>query len=212
MSAWRSTPATWWDLQATFRHEAPDADRTPFPATLVELDGRRLATGKDFGTDGAPRGRTPRCCCSTRRPPTRCAAVSADRPVPVRSVEAQALHPPPVPAVHDLDAAAGGRPQAAVRPPRRRCRPPSASTRTATSPTCAPTRTTLSDTALSAARSADRRAVRRRLPARRAPPLPEQGEERPGGPRGDPPRRRRVPHPRRALRRASTRPSSGSTS
>jgi len=43
---------SWWDLQATFRHEAADKDPTAFPATLVELDGRRLATGKDFDSTG----------------------------------------------------------------------------------------------------------------------------------------------------------------
>jgi DNA topoisomerase-1 len=44
--------ASWWDLQATFRHADAQRDQTPFPATLVELAGARLATGKDFGPDG----------------------------------------------------------------------------------------------------------------------------------------------------------------
>jgi hypothetical protein len=39
------------------------------------------------------------------------------------------------------------------------------------------------------------RAVRRRVPPRRAARLPQQGEERAGGARGDPPRRRPHPHP-----------------
>jgi len=43
---------SWWDLQATFRHADGERDQTPFPATLVELAGRRLATGRDFGDDG----------------------------------------------------------------------------------------------------------------------------------------------------------------
>ena len=74
---------------------------------------------------------------------------------------------------------------------------PSACTRTATSPTCGPTA---------------RRCRRRRSPppaARRAelygadyvPDQPrrydEEGQERPGGPRGHPPRRRQLPHARR---------------
>jgi DNA topoisomerase I len=41
--------ASYWDLEATFR--APAEDRT-FTANLVELDARRLATGRDFGSDG----------------------------------------------------------------------------------------------------------------------------------------------------------------
>lgn len=44
--------ATWWDLAAELHHASPEADGARFPATLVELDGRRLATGKDFGSDG----------------------------------------------------------------------------------------------------------------------------------------------------------------
>ena len=57
--------------------------------------------------------------------------------------------------------------------------------------------TTLSDTALDAARAPDPGEVRQGLPARRAPHLRQQGQERPGGPRGHPPRGRLVPHPRR---------------
>ena len=37
--------ATWWDLEATFDPES-------FQARLVSLDGKRLAQGRDFGTDG----------------------------------------------------------------------------------------------------------------------------------------------------------------
>jgi DNA topoisomerase-1 len=49
----RFTSATWWDLQATFHHADAAKDQTPFPATLVEVDGARLASGRDFGPDGA---------------------------------------------------------------------------------------------------------------------------------------------------------------
>jgi DNA topoisomerase-1 len=49
----RFRAAGYWDLEGTFDGPRPD-DRgvTAFPATLVSLDGRRLATGKDFGEDG----------------------------------------------------------------------------------------------------------------------------------------------------------------
>jgi DNA topoisomerase-1 len=38
-------PASWWDIEATF-------DPDSFQAKLVSIDGRRLAQGRDFGTDG----------------------------------------------------------------------------------------------------------------------------------------------------------------
>ena len=41
--------AEWWDLLATF-------DPDGFEARLVSLDGQRVATGRDFGPDGALRG------------------------------------------------------------------------------------------------------------------------------------------------------------
>ena len=53
--------------------------------------------------------------------------------------------------------------------------------------------TTLSESALTAARRAGRRALRRRLDPGAAAPVHAQGQERPGGARGDPPRRRLLP-------------------
>src|SRR5438477_10856516 len=41
--------AGYWDLEGNFAKRGSDAS---FAATLVALDGRRLATGKDFGEDG----------------------------------------------------------------------------------------------------------------------------------------------------------------
>ena len=57
--------------------------------------------------------------------------------------------------------------------------------------------TTLSESALTAARAQAAAAVRRRVRPGGAAPLRAQGEERAGGTRGDPARRRRVPHARR---------------
>ncbi|MFN7150886.1 MAG: type I DNA topoisomerase, partial [Microthrixaceae bacterium] len=45
--------ASWWDLSATLRHADTEQDQTTFTATITELAGQRLATGKDFGQDGA---------------------------------------------------------------------------------------------------------------------------------------------------------------
>jgi DNA topoisomerase-1 len=83
--------ATWWDLQATLHHAEAAKDQTAFPATLVELDGQRLATGKDFGDDGrlTPSARD---AAVTLLDSDSAAAVRdglADRPLQVRSVEAK---------------------------------------------------------------------------------------------------------------------------
>ena len=78
--------ATWWDLQATFHHADSSKDQTRFPATLVELAGQRLATGKDFGADGAlARGSDVVLLDEAAAAQVRDALT--DRPVSVRSVE-----------------------------------------------------------------------------------------------------------------------------
>jgi DNA topoisomerase I len=52
-------PAQYWDLEAEFAKQLADssdadpADTTSFPATLVSVDGRRVAQGRDFGSTGA---------------------------------------------------------------------------------------------------------------------------------------------------------------
>jgi DNA topoisomerase-1 len=49
--------ASYWDLVATLDTAAAangSAARTTFDARLVEVDGRRVATGRDFGRDGKP--------------------------------------------------------------------------------------------------------------------------------------------------------------
>ena len=43
--------ASYWGLTATL-HVADGADSTPFDATLLTVDGTRVAAGKDFGSDG----------------------------------------------------------------------------------------------------------------------------------------------------------------
>jgi len=45
-------PARYWDLEAEFAPERADADATWFGATLVALDGRRIAQGRDFTPAG----------------------------------------------------------------------------------------------------------------------------------------------------------------
>lgn len=80
--------ASWWDLQATFRHVDSSQDQTQFPGTLIEFAGERLATGKDFGQDGALSASADKNSVLLDE-----AAASAvrtaltDQPVQVRSVE-----------------------------------------------------------------------------------------------------------------------------
>ena len=85
--------------------------------------------------------------CSTRAAPRRLAEALHGRDLAVSLGRVEAVHAQALRAVHDLDAAAGGRPQAALLRRAHDARRPSGCTRTATSPTCAPTRTTLSETA-----------------------------------------------------------------
>jgi DNA topoisomerase-1 len=79
----------WWDLQATFRHVDEAKDQTPFPATLVELGGRRLATGKDFSQVGqlTPAALAADVVLLDEGAAGAVRDALADRPVAVRSVE-----------------------------------------------------------------------------------------------------------------------------
>jgi len=45
-------PARYWDLEAEFAPQPADEDATWFAATLVALDGRRIAQGRDFTPAG----------------------------------------------------------------------------------------------------------------------------------------------------------------
>ncbi len=45
-------PARYWDLEAEFTPQPATADSTWFAATLVALDGRRIAQGRDFAPTG----------------------------------------------------------------------------------------------------------------------------------------------------------------
>ncbi len=44
--------ANYWDLTASFAPTGPKSGEQPFNATLTELDGARIATGRDFAQDG----------------------------------------------------------------------------------------------------------------------------------------------------------------
>ena len=102
----------WSDLEGTFV-----AEDTPFRASLVELDGKRVAEGRDF--DRRDR-RDRRGACQRRRAARRRARPQglADRlrdvAYRVTSTESDPFTEKPARAVHHVDAAAGVGPQAAL--------------------------------------------------------------------------------------------------
>ena len=80
----RFRTASYWDIDGTFRKETGSAaDR--FGATLVGVDGRRVATGKDFGDDGALK--TSQVVVLDEGQAVGLAGRLADSPFEVRSVE-----------------------------------------------------------------------------------------------------------------------------
>ena len=91
--------ASWWDLQAQLRHADTDKDQTQFPATLVELDGQRLATGKDFGQDGrmADSAAAAGVLLLDRDAAEAVRQGVAERPLSVRSVESKPYTRRPAP-------------------------------------------------------------------------------------------------------------------
>ena len=78
---------SYWDLEGTFGEPTSPA----FPATLVTLDGKRLASGRDFDADtGRLARRTPTSRCSTRPARPRSPTRLEDQPFTVASVETRA--------------------------------------------------------------------------------------------------------------------------
>ena len=128
----------WHDLEGTFVARATQ----PFRAALVELDGKRVAEGRDFDpATGAIAATRPNDVVlldgDARRRARRPAA--RRRRTRSRAVESDPFTEQPARAVHHVDAAAGVGPQAAlhrVAHDGRRAAPLRAR---ATSPTCVPT-------------------------------------------------------------------------
>ena len=153
-----------------------------FKARLNAIDGKRLDK-LDIGDEAAARAIE--------------AALEAPRSR-VASVEKQAGQASSGAALHHLDAAAGGVPQARLRrqphhaggPAAVRGRRRSAARPSASSPICAPTacRWRRRRSPRAAQRHRQRRLASRYVPGVAAP-IRDQGQERPGGPRGDPPDR-----------------------
>ena len=188
--------AGYWDIDAILDAGA-EAEPPLFPARLTHVGEQRVAQGRDFDSRGTlvTKAQRARWSTSTRpRPrtwPPRCAtapfAVAVDR--------VQAVHPPAV-RRRSGPRRCSRRPAASSASPRSgRCRWPRTCTRPASSPTCVPTRSTLSTPRSRAARNQVRQLFGAALPAGQAADLHQQGEERPGGARGDPAGRRDLPDP-----------------
>jgi DNA topoisomerase-1 len=181
----RFRSAEYWDIRAILAVAAGDVGEGPrtFPATLVSLNGDRIATGKDFdpatgqvrpgagvvhlGADGA-RG---------------IAARLEGRPFEVVRVEEKPYRRRPYAPVHHLDPAAGGRQQAALLlGPDHAYRP--AAVRERLHHLYADRLGEPGRDRRRGRPGADRRAVRGPVRAAAAAHLHRQGEERPGGARG----------------------------
>ena len=198
--------ASYWDLEATF-DAGEGFDPRQFPAKLSSVDGMRVASGTHFDNTGAL---TSDKVVHLDEAAGRCAGRRAARPAvhdPLGRV--QALHPQALCAVPHHDDAAGSVAQVRLR------------RRSYDAGRPAPVRGRphhlyayrLDDAVADRAHRRPRpghRALRRRLPARRAARLRQQGQERPGGARGDPPRRRDAS--RRPTRPVCAATSSASTS
>ena len=184
---------------------SPRRGATPrsFDARLVRLDGERVATRPRLRRPRPAEGR--RRSCSTRPPPRRSPRRSRADGVDASGLEGrvEAVLAPPGRAVHHVDAAAGGRPQA----------PPLGAQHTMS------VAQSLYENGLHhlyahrlavAVAAGDQRRPRRRPSTlygaddrpRQAPRLRRQEQERAGGARGDPPVGRDVPHAVRAVERA----------
>ena len=203
-TAWRSASATYWDLDGDVRDAERRRDRSR--RRSPRSTGKRLASG--------PRLRRRRPARSSAGADVAlldeddAAALAArldDAAFTVASVESRTVTERPTAAVHHVDAPAGGGAQARLQRGAHDVRRAGALRARATSPTCAPTPRTLSDQAIDAARGQIRRCTATSTCPTEPRDVPQQGEERAGGARGDPARGRSHAHPRRPRARAAGR-------
>ncbi len=170
--------AGYWDI------ELLTATSPAFTATLVALDDAKVATGKDFGSDGQVKKQ--RRGASTRRAPevwpTSLSDVGVHRPFG----RGEAVSQRPQGPVHDLHACSRRAAANCGSARRRSCVSRRACTSVGYITYMRTDNVTLSDEALSAVRAEVKRGVRRQVPVAVAPPVLVEDQERPGGPRGHP--------------------------
>ena len=201
----RFRSASWCSVEGSF-----SAESQPFAARLVEIGGRQVATGEDFSPTGTleltRRGRPPRRAGSPwpRRGPRRCRVRSRERrgaPLPAIAGRPFITSTLQQEAARKLRFSAQRTMQVAQRLYER-----GYITYMRTDST------TLSDTAVRAARDQAQALYGAQSVPRSPRDVPEQGEERPGGPRGDPACRRSLPHALPGRWRAAEVRSAASTS
>ena len=162
-------PQEYWSVVAQMEH-----DGTAFDARLVTFDGQKLERLEHRRCRHAPSGprrrSRPGASRSRRSRPSRSSAIPAP-PFTTSTLQQEAARKLGFSASHTMR-------RGAVR-----------STRRARSPTCGPTACRWTAARSRAARQRDRRPLRRALPAREAAHLRDQGQERAGSARGDPPDR-----------------------
>ena len=105
--------AGYWDIDAAHRHRA----RRSRPRSSA-VDGTKVATGKDFGSDGRPKADVVVLDEAGAPSAWPTASPTADVHASARSRRSRTAASPEG-AVHDLHPPAGGRPQAAPRRARR---------------------------------------------------------------------------------------------
>ena len=130
--------AEYWDVAGTFaRTEVPDdAARGTFGAKLVQVGGKRVASGRDFDDRGVPTGADVRHLDETSATALVTGLDGAE--FTVRSLETKPYsRKPAAPFTTSTLQQEAGRKLPSARG--RRCAPRSRCTRTATSPTCGPT-------------------------------------------------------------------------
>ena len=175
--------ASYWDIVGTF-------DPGAFEAKLVGVEGKRVAQGRDFGDDGKLKGDL---LALDEEAARTLAAALEGAPFTVRSVEEKPYKRSPAPPfmTSTLQQEASRKlrfsSQTTMRVAQRLYENGYITYMRTDS-------TTLSESALTAARAQAAQALRRRVRPLGAAPLRAQGQERAGGARGDPPGGRLVPH------------------
>ena len=180
--------AEYWDIEATLAVAEPSDGPRTFPATLIALDGDRIATGKDFEPTTGQVEPAPAWCTSTATAPAGWPPGSTDRPFAVTRVEEKPYrrrpYAPFITSTLQQEAARKLRfsSQQTMRTAQRLYENGYITYMRTDS-------VNLSETAIAAARTQIAELYGDRQRAAAAAPLHRQGEERAGGARGDPARR-----------------------
>ncbi len=196
--------AAYWDLQGAFVADTTTdgAVGGTFSAGLRTLDGLRLASGKDFEATTGLLAEGADVALLDEDGAATLAAKLEGAPFRVESVETKAFTERPKPpfTTSTLQQEAGRKLNFSA------ARAMSIAQKLYENGHITYMRTdstNLSEQAITAAPAPDQHALRRRVPPGGGAHLPRQGEERPGGARGDPPRRRHDARPRGARARAA---------